>query len=402
MISGYSICLPFAKDCSQLIYHLKQGNRVERKPWFTSDEEVIKCGFRGNTSVATLDHTDDSALELLYQMVDEALEQARLDKQVLSGRNVRVYLTGIGPRVDGLDFNAFYNHNDVEDITLTQSLTHLRVVNMSQDRVSSHLTRQYQLTYLPPNMNCTSNSSLTAVHLATWAIEQSGIDIALILNCSKIKTQDIWFLETQSMMDSELVQPFGENSKGVLFAEGFSALLLESARHRRARNCTGGVRLQTTYSQISTGRSNDASWLGTNVHKVMQTAMKQADITPADLAAIIPHGNGSSVSDKAEAKAITMFVDEQRIPVLAYKGQIGYTPTGSGIVDLIIGHHSLTHHELISPVGNDAIIDSMATLVMTDGGITAHNKHHLLKIGVGVDGSVIGVVMSDMQAGEER
>ncbi|MCV5244756.1 beta-ketoacyl synthase, partial [Escherichia coli] len=92
-------------------------------------------------------------------------------------------------------------------------------------------------------MNCTSNSSLTAVHLATQGIEQGGIDLAIVLNCSKIKTQDIWFLETQSMLDSEQVQPFGENSKGVAFAEGFSALLLESAHHRRARQQSEGVRV---------------------------------------------------------------------------------------------------------------------------------------------------------------
>ncbi|RRB62020.1 beta-ketoacyl synthase, partial [Escherichia coli] len=113
-------------------------------------------------------------------------------------------------------------------------------------------------------------------------------------------------------------------------------------------------------------------------------------------------GNGSAVSDNAEAKAITMFAGERQIPVLAYKGQIGYTATGSGVVDLIIGHHSLTHHQLIAPVGNDVIIDSMASLVLTDGSVTNHSKRHLLKVGVGVDGSVIGVVMSNMQAGRAK
>ncbi|EFM2070613.1 beta-ketoacyl synthase [Escherichia coli] len=402
IISGYSVWMPYAEDCSQLIDNLKQGKRVARTPWFTSNEEAIKCGFKGNPSVATLKQVDDSALDLLSQLIDEALEQAMLDKHCLAGRNVRVYLTGIGPRIDGLDYKSFYNYNDVEDINLTQSITNLHAAKMSQDTISSHLARKYRLQYLPPNMNCTSNSSLTAVHLATQGIEQGGIDLAIVLNCSKIKTQDIWFLETQSMLDSEQVQPFGENSKGVAFAEGFSALLLESAHHRRARQQSEGVRVQTTYTQISAGRSNDASWLSTNVHKVMHAAMKQAEIALEDLAAILPHGNGSAVSDNAEAKAITMFAGERQIPVLAYKGQIGYTATGSGVVDLIIGHHSLTHHQLIAPVGNDVIIDSMASLVLTDGSVTNHSKRHLLKVGVGVDGSVIGVVMSNMQAGRAK
>lgn len=77
---------------------------------------------------------------------------------------------------------------------------------------------------------------------------------------------------------------------------------------------------------------------------------EKAELDVEALCAIIPHGNGSSVSDKAEAKAIAMLTEGHPVPVLAYKGQIGYTATGSGIVDLIIGHHSLTQQELISPL----------------------------------------------------
>ena len=81
IISGYSVWMPYAEDCSQLIDNLKQGKRVARTPWFTSNEEAIKCGFKGNPSVATLKQVDDSALDLLSQLIDEALEQAMLDKQ---------------------------------------------------------------------------------------------------------------------------------------------------------------------------------------------------------------------------------------------------------------------------------------------------------------------------------
>lgn len=394
IISGFSSCLPFAEDSLQLIQNLKLGKRVERKPWFKSDDEAIKCGFDGNKHIATLDHTDDSALDLLYRLIDDALDQADLDVQWLAGCNARVYLTGIGPRVDGMAFKSFYNKNDVEDIYLSKSLMQLHVDNMSQDRIAGHLARKYNLQYLPPNMNCTSNSSMTAVHLGCQAIEHGGVDIVLVVNCSKIKTQDIWFLDTQSMLDSHLVQPFGENSQGVLFAEGYSAILLENSRHRRARKAKGGVRLQTTYTQISAGRSNDSSWLSTNILKVMQATMKKAELDVEALCAIIPHGNGSSVSDKAEAKAIAMLTEGHPVPVLAYKGQIGYTATGSGIVDLIIGHHSLTQQELISPVGNDTIIDAVAQHVLIDRGVISHHKNHLLKVGVGVDGSIIGAVMS--------
>ncbi|HGO5436496.1 TPA: beta-ketoacyl synthase, partial [Enterobacter hormaechei] len=54
---------------------------------------------------------------------------------------------------------------------------------------------------------------------------------------------------------------------------------------------------------------------------------------------------------------------------------------------------------LISPVGNDTIIESVAQHVLIDQGIIGHHKKHLLKVGVGVDGSIIGAVMSDIHRG---
>lgn len=396
IISGFSSYLSFAEDSTQLIERLKQGAHVDRKPWFASDEEAIKCGFNGNKYVGRLEHLKERALDQIYNLIEKALDQAMLSTHCLAGDNVRVYLTGIGPRVDAMDFNSLYNKSDVEDIVFIKSLAKLNAANMSQDMFSGNVARKYQLKYLPPNMNCTSNSSLTAVHLGCQAIEHGGVDLVLVVNCSQIKTQDIWFLETQSMLDSHLVQPFGENSKGVLFSEGFSAIVLESASHRQNRGVVGGIRLQTAYTQISARRSNDSTWLSTSMFKVMQKAMKNADIHPEDLCAIIPHANGSSISDRAEANAISMFTDGHIIPVLAWKGQLGYTPTGSGIVDLIIGHHSLTHNELISAVSNDTIIDAMAPYLLVDRGVIKHDKKHLLKTGVGVDGSIISAVLTQL------
>ncbi|RYA82901.1 beta-ketoacyl synthase, partial [Enterobacter cloacae complex sp. 743-2DZ2F-22B] len=59
----------------------------------------------------------------------------------------------------------------------------------------------------------------------------------------------------------------------------------------------------------------------------------------------------------------------------------------------------LSQQELISPVGNDTIIESVAQHVLIDQGIIGHHKKHLLKVGVGVDGSIIGAVMSDIHRG---
>ncbi len=399
IISGYSVRLAFAEDEKALIDNLKRGQGVKKTYWFESDAAAIRCGLKENKFAARVPVDSDGVFDVVCELIDRALKQAMLDEHCLSGDNVRVYLTGLGPRVDVIDYAAFYDHNDIEDVTLTKSVQGLHVSKMSQDKLACAIAKRFALKYLPPNMHCTSNSSLSAMHLGCQAIGAGGADLVLVINCSQIKTQDMYFLESQSMLDGDVVQPFGEGSKSVLFAEGFSALLLESERHREARQMKGGIALTSTYLQISAGRSNDAAQLSASLLKVMNKALEKADVTCDELCAIIPHANGSQDSDKAEAQAILSLLGEQVVPVLAYKGQIGYTPTGSGVVDVIIGHHALCQKELLSPTGTVAIRDNIAAHVLLNQGVVKHDKKHLLKVGLGVDGSIIGMVMSERDAG---
>lgn len=396
IISGYSVFLPYAESSSQLIKNLQQGKRVILSSWFKSEEQAKECGFSGNILIAKLEQANDSVFNQIQRLISKALQQANLDDDSLKGDKVRVYITGIGPRVDVMDYRNFYNYNDMEDVSLISSIKNLSVKNMSQDSFACNLARQYKLKYLPPNMNCTSNSSLTAIHLGTRAIEMGGIDLALVINISKIKYQDLGFLASQGMLDSEIVQPFGVNSKGVLFAEGYSVMLLESQRHRQERGQCPGVSIRTSYKQINAGRSNDDYWQSTSIMKLINKVLNDSGVKKEDLCAYIPHGNGSASSDGVEAKVITMFAGEGYLPVLAYKGQIGYTATGSGLIDLIIGHHILMRDELIFPVVNDEIVCGVARHLPLCSGVKMHNKKHLLKTGLGVDGSVIAVLMTNL------
>lgn len=393
-ISGFSCYLPFADNSMQLMTKIKKGERVGVVPWFKNDDQAIQCGFARNVFTAKLQYIGDSDFALIYRLIDNALLDAGLNTSCLAETNVRVYITGIGPRVDVMDYRSFYNYNDIEDVNLTPSIKNLCVGNMSQDSVSYNLTKRYNLKYLPPNINCASNSSLVAVHLSSQAIEQGGIDLALIVNISKITYQDIWFLEKQSMLESKTVQPFGMNSNSVLFSEGYSVMLLESEQHRQARGVNYGISIKTAYNQMNVGRSNDAFWKSTRIYKLIHKTLDDTGVIVRDLCAMIPHANGSALSDSVEANVINMLTGEQSLPVLAYKGQVGYTATGSGIVDLIIGYYSLADEELVMPVGNDSILDDVAEHVLIGPGTKKHDKLHLLKTGLGMDGSAVAIILA--------
>lgn len=394
VISGYSLCLPYAANASLLIENLKRGEQVNKSPWFRTDEEAVKCGFKSNAYVAQLPGTPDNDLALICRLIDQALQQAKLRQQDLRGENVRVYLTGAGPRIDVGDYKSFYDNNDIDDIKLTASIKKLDAKNMSQDAIAHQLAHYYQLRYMPPNIHGASNSSLVAIHLGCQAIEQGHIDLVVVINCSKIKSQDIWYLDNQAMLTSKIVQPFAEKSNNVLFSEGFCVMILERSQHRELRKMPAGVRLKSGYRQISSSRSNNNTWVSINMLKLMREVLTAADISPELLCAIIPHGNGTAISDKAEENALLSLLADWPVPVLAYKGQIGYVATGSGIIDLIIGDYSLCHHELLTPVGKPGAGANFSRHLLLNRGAVKHAKRHLLKTGIGMDGSVVAMVMA--------
>ncbi|HCM7682700.1 TPA: beta-ketoacyl synthase, partial [Klebsiella aerogenes] len=148
IISGFSVCLPYAENSSLLIENLRQGKRVHLSPWFTSDKQAIDCGFSGNILIAKLKRDNDSAFDLVYKLINETLIQAGLNEDCLKGNRVRVYITGIGPRVDVMDYRNFYNYNDMEDVSLISSIKNLSVKNMSQDTASYRLAKRYELKHL--------------------------------------------------------------------------------------------------------------------------------------------------------------------------------------------------------------------------------------------------------------
>lgn len=394
MLSGFSLRMPYAQDDLTLIANLRQGQSLQRSFWFESDRVACASGLKKNVAAARLSHPFTDEEELVCHLIGDALVNAGLSPESLSGERVRVYLTGLGPRVDRQDYGLFYDHNAIEDLKIQTRITRLHATNLAQDRLGHRVARKYALCRMPPCLHCSSNSALAAVHLGIQAINSGEIDIVLVVNGSAVATQDLVFLDSQSMLDGERTQPFCEESRSVLPSEGFAALVLESERHRARRTAEGGIRLVSDYLQMSASRTNDASQLTSGVLKVMHNTLAKADITAGSLCAVIPHANGSGVSDKAEAQALSSLLNGTTVPVLAYKGQIGYVTTGSGIIDMIIGHHSLTQGELISPSGTGNIRSNIAGHLLINKGVIHHDKQHLLKVGLGVDGSIIGLLMS--------
>ena len=130
----------------------------------------------------------------------------------------------------------------------------------------------------------------------------------------------------------EIIRPFDQNRKGTLFAEGAGAVVVESLLSARARGAAIHAEI------LGHAMNNDAFHMtapdktGKGIQAVIQAALDDARIQPAEVQHVNGHGTGTVYNDKIETAAIKgVFGDHAaRLTVTANKSMMGHTCGAAG------------------------------------------------------------------------
>lgn len=130
-------------------------------------------------------------------------------------------------------------------------------------------------------------------------------------------------------------RPFDSSRRGQVAGEGACTFLFEEEEHAKARGATVlGTVLGTGSSCVlsAEGRPDTAAALS----NAMQSALRHADISPADVGHINAHGLGGKQSDLDEARAIrNVFGDvASTVPVTGMKSLLGNSGAACGTLEL--------------------------------------------------------------------
>lgn len=130
-------------------------------------------------------------------------------------------------------------------------------------------------------------------------------------------------------------RPFDIDRDGFVVGEGAGFLVLERWDHALAR----GSRIHAELTGY--GRNSDAHHMtapspgGLGARACMQLALRDADITPDDVAHINAHGTSTPLNDAAEAQAIRQLFGSRDIPVTSSKGSTGHLVGAAGAVEAV-------------------------------------------------------------------
>ncbi|MES2616298.1 MAG: beta-ketoacyl-ACP synthase II [Bacteroidota bacterium] len=148
-------------------------------------------------------------------------------------------------------------------------------------------------------------------------------------------------------------RPFDKDRDGFVLGEGSAALVLEEYEHAKAR----GAKIYCEV--VGTGMSADAYHMtaphpeGLGVINVLNWALEDANLTPADVDYINVHGTSTPLGDVAELKAIQAVFGEQayNLNISSTKSMTGHLLGGAGAIEAVASIMAMQHN-LVPPTIN--------------------------------------------------
>lgn len=170
-------------------------------------------------------------------------------------------------------------------------------------------------------------------------------------------------------------RPFDESRRGQVIGEGSCSFILEDEAHAKARGANVWGTLLGTGSSCAVGTDGTPNPRQA-LANAMRSALREAQISPADVGHINAHGLATKSLDLAEAEAIYDVFESHadQVPVTAIKSYTGNSGAGCGTIELAASIVSLKDGK-IPPTLNYTAGDSERPLNVVHGdALTTENR----------------------------
>ena len=158
------------------------------------------------------------------------------------------------------------------------------------------------------------------------------------------------------LLANEAPRPFDRDRRGTVFGEGAAAVVFEKADDAKARHATVLGEFLGSGCVTEGMGVLDVRTDGDGLSRAIELALKDADISAADVGMIVAHGNGTPNSDLSEARAIKRVFGSNVPPVTSFKWAYGHLIAASGVIDLVLALRAL----------RESVVPGIATLQITD------------------------------------
>jgi 3-oxoacyl-[acyl-carrier-protein] synthase II len=247
-------------------------------------------------------------------------------------------------------------------------LTPLWLLKYLPNMLACHVTIIHGLKGPSNTLTCADASSHLAIGEAFRTIQRGDADLAICGGAeSKINPMGLvrqCLLKRVSERNDEpqqAVRPFDSEGAGTAVAEGGGLFILEEMEHAKARGAA-------IYAELAGfGASQDVHDIvspdpdGRAYAKAVQKALADANLPPAAVNLLVPHGLGIPSHDRAELAGLLQVFGGglERIGFCPIKAQTGNSAAGSGqdAAAAVLG----LHHNILPPaINTQKILDGQS------------------------------------------
>lgn len=245
-------------------------------------------------------------------------------------------------------------------------------------------------------------SGATALQFAVEAIRRGDTEAALVIGCDASLSPEMIsrfaLLSALSLRGSDPAgasRPFSKDRDGFVIAEGAAAMVVESIASARKRKADILALVSGVGEAADTFHRTRSSPDGSSIVSCMNSAIRDAGLTPEDIEYINCHGTSTPENDKMEGLGINLLFGERArtLPLSSNKSMIGHTLTAAGLVEAAVSVLTLMH-ETLPPTINYFTPDPTLEFDVVPNNARPARIGHLLSNSFGFGGQNVSLVLS--------
>ncbi len=196
-------------------------------------------------------------------------------------------------------------------------------------------------------------SGILAVAVGKRLIENNHYDNAFIVGGDTVSKFTLSGFQSFQAISEKPCKPFSKNRNGITIGEASASVAISNQKSKK-----------DNIQIIGDGSCNDANHIsgpsrnGEGLYRSILSAIKEAEIIPDTIDYISAHGTATLFNDEMEAIAFNR-ARLQDIPLNSLKGYYGHTLGASGLLEAIVGLHSMKNNMLYTSLGIDELGVSM-------------------------------------------
>jgi 3-oxoacyl-[acyl-carrier-protein] synthase II len=311
--------------------------------------DFVPKSYRKATKVMARD------IELAIVAADDAFKDSGLQSKAYTDSptfDSRRFGCNIGAGLISADLNelagALHTAREGNKLNLNQwgstgmnQLTPLWLLKYLPNMPACHVTIVHQLKGPSNTVTCADASSHLAMGEAFRTLQRGDADLAICggaetrVNHMSLIRQCLLKRVTETCNDTpaEALRPFDENASGTVVGEGGGLFILEEYEHAVKRGAKIYAELAGFGASQDTYKITDPDPTGHSYGKAISKALADANVPPAGVDLMIPHGLGIPAFDRAELAGLMQVFGGglERVPLAPIKAQISNLAAGNGV-----------------------------------------------------------------------